>query len=76
MTVTRALLLRGKKIEKYAQVQQVSSVHYLNLQKKLLSKSCCLRHELTLLKSPIRNVDWLGLCELRNLKKIDYFEGP
>jgi hypothetical protein len=32
--------------------------------------------EQLLLKSPIRNVDWLGLCELRNLLKLEYFEGP
>jgi hypothetical protein len=40
--------------------------------------SYCLLRELTLLKSPPKNIDWLGLCQLRKLilKKTSFLRGP
>jgi hypothetical protein len=66
MTATRALLQSSKKIENNAQVQQVSSAHYFNLQKNLLSEICCLLRELTLMKLPLRNINWAHISGRRN----------
>jgi hypothetical protein len=73
MTVPRVLLLRCKTIEQISYIQQLCLVYYLNLQKNILSKRFCLIRELTLLKLPLRNIGWLGLCHQRKLLKTYLF---
>jgi hypothetical protein len=67
MTTTRVLLSKSKKKSQKCP----DSAGELHLQLKVV----VLIHQLTFLKSTLRNIDWLGLCRLSKLIKNDFFEG-
>jgi hypothetical protein len=44
--------------------------------KNLLCKSCFFITKANLLKSPMKNIDWFRLCQLRKLMKTSFLRGP